>query len=340
MSNELDSFAEVMIPAVEDEMKRILRLDADSGALLGMVHYHMGWRDGDFRGSEANSGKRVRPLLCLLVCSACGTDWSRAVPAAAAIEILHNFTLVHDDVQDASPTRRGRSTVWKLWGVPQAINVGDSMFALAHQALYDLTTRDVSAEIVLDASRRFDDTCVALTRGQYSDMAFELRDDVTVEEYKVMIGGKTAALLALCGELGAIVGAASDDTVAHYSAFASNLGLAFQIKDDILGIWGDESEIGKSAASDIATRKKTLPILFGLNHDESLRKLFYSEADNPDFVDHVIRRLDELGAEEYAVAEASKYSQSALEHLDAAQPEGDAGRALYQLASRLLERKN
>ena len=340
MPEKLTEFIDEMIPAVEQEMKAVLR--AGEGAhnpLYGMMHYHMGWADSEFRPAETPAGKRIRPLLLLLAAAAAGGAWEQAVPAGAAVELLHNFTLVHDDIQDASPTRRGRATVWTLWGAPQAINVGDAMFALAHDALYRLAERRVPDRLTVRAARRFDETCVALTQGQYHDMDFENRTRVTVEEYLEMIGGKTAALLTLCGELGPLVAGQDEGAVGHYAAFARDLGLAFQVKDDILGIWGDEEQIGKSAATDIETRKKTLPVLYGLEQSEELRGLYARRENGADFVQRVVQLLDESGARTFAQNQATRYSDSALAHLEAANPTGPAATALHQLAAHLLQRQ-
>ena len=328
-------------------MRQVLRVEQEAeNALYGMMHYHMGWADRHFRPASEPAGKRIRPVLCLLSCQAAGATWETALPAAAAVELLHNFTLIHDDIQDASPTRRGRATLWKIWGIPQAINSGDAMFALAHSALYRLTGRGVAAETVVQAAQRFDETCVALTQGQYHDMDFETRPQVTAQEYMEMIGGKTAALLALCCELGALIAGAGEATAAHYAAFGRDLGLAFQVKDDILGIWGDEKEIGKSAATDIETRKKTLPVLYGLEQSEALHALYSRLTNGDQFVRQAVALLDECGAREYARDEAARYSNSALHHLEAGvrqtQANGataEAQVALRQLADMLLQRE-
>jgi geranylgeranyl diphosphate synthase type I len=336
------------LPAVEAEMRSVLGADqrtsetADNvgrdDIFLGMIHYHMGWLDDQMQPVRSNSGKRIRPLLCLLTCSAAGGDWQQAVPAATAIEILHNFSLVHDDIQDASPTRRGRPTVWTLWGEPQAINTGDAMFALAHLALNRLTDRGVPSSIVVEAYRRFDETCVALTGGQYADMSFESRKQVGVDEYLKMITGKTAVLISLCCELGGLVADADEQAVHHLGRFGLDIGLAFQIHDDVLGIWGDESLTGKSAATDIVTRKKTLPVLYGLEKSSRLRALYQTEDNESNFVELAVRFLDEAGARKYAEERVKHYSDSALAHLKAAQPSDPAATALHQLSSMLLKR--
>jgi geranylgeranyl diphosphate synthase type I len=298
----------------------------------------MGWADDQLTLIDSNGGKRIRSLLCLLVCAAAGGEWPLAVPAAAAIEILHNFSLVHDDIQDDSPTRRSRPTVWTLWGRPQAINTGDAMFALAHLALARLADLGAPPGTVIRAWRRFDETCVALTRGQYADMSFESRDGVDPDEYIAMITGKTAALLALSAELGAMIAGADDEQIEHYREFGLNLGLAFQVQDDILGIWGDEKITGKSAATDILTRKKTLPVLYALARSEILRNLYAENGAEDKFIRRVVAELDVIGARRYAVERAGHYSASAMTHLAAAQPVEPAARALKQLTDMLLRR--
>lgn len=342
MNDTLKSMMNEMLPLVEQEMRDVLSASDSHSANLfrQMMHYHMGWLDENLKPTQGNGGKRIRPVLTLLSAAAAGGSWRQALPAAAAIELLHNFTLIHDDIEDNSPTRRGRPTVWKLWGVPQAINTGDAMFALAHTALYRLSERSVAPHVVLQAARRFDETCMILTLGQHRDMNFESEMDVSVDDYLQMIGGKTAALLALSGELGSLVAGAGEDTVRHYAEFGRNLGLAFQIKDDILGIWGDEGAIGKSSATDIETRKKSLPVLFGLAQSSELKRLYESDASDGAFVGEVVHILDDCGARDFSNMHAEKYSQEALGHLEETRAQGAAARALQELAGQLLARQH
>ncbi len=340
MKEPLQSQASRMIPAVEKEMQDVLKYDSkQSDSFYGMMHYHMGWVDKEFHSAETKSGKRVRPLLCLLTTEAAGANWEQAVPGAASIEILHNFSLVHDDIQDVSPTRRGRPTVWRLWGENLAINSGDAMFAIAHLAMNRLSERGVPSANTVHAIRRLDETCVDLTIGQHADMSFEERNDVTVDEYLRMIHGKTAALLSLSTELGAIVADCPPNVVKHYAEFGRDLGLAFQVRDDILGIWGDETKLGKSSATDIVTRKKSLPILYGLTNSPRLAKLYSQETNDENFVQEVVEELGKVGARETAESYEERYANSALEHWEAANPKGDAGLALHQLTLTLLNRQ-
>jgi len=339
MTDELNTLSAAYLPALEAEMRAVLRADTDDAdPFYGMMHYHMGWADENLSPTGGNSGKRIRPLLCLLCCAAAGGNWPQALPAAAAIEIVHNFSLVHDDIEDDSATRRGRPTLWTLWGQPQAINTGDAMFALAHLALGRLSERGVAPEIVVRALRRFDETCVELTRGQYVDMNFETRDGVEVAEYVAMITGKTSVLVSLAAELGALIAGTDETRIRHFADFGLNLGLAFQVQDDILGIWGDESVTGKSAATDITTRKKTLPVLYALPRNAALRALYAGGATDGDFVRQVVALLDETGARPFAVSRAKQYTAGAVDALAAARPVEPAAVALSQLTDMLLRR--
>ena len=256
----LKKYSEMMMPAIEGELKRqVARLDeARYRPFHEMLTYHMGWT-GEGAGPEA-SGKRLRPLMVLLVAAGYqSSKWLYASPAAAAVELVHNFSLVHDDIQDNSDKRRGRTTVWKKWNVAQAINVGDALFVLSNQAMMDLA-RDYPAETVVKAASVIHNACLDLTRGQYLDMTYENRKDLSIEDYWKMIEGKTAALISACTQIGAILGGADEATIEGYRVFGRDLGLAFQVQDDILGIWGDEALTGKSTASDLVEGKNSLPI--------------------------------------------------------------------------------
>jgi geranylgeranyl diphosphate synthase type I len=262
----------------------------------------------------------------------------QSLPAAAGLEILHNFSLIHDDIEDNSATRRGRPTVWKLWGPPQAINAGDGMFALAHLAFARLPERGVPVELAFAALKTFDQTCLALTHGQHLDMCFEQRLDVTVDDYMTMITGKTATLIGTSTYLGARLAGADAYTADEYRDFGLHLGLTFQVRDDILGIWGATGVTGKSTSTDIETRKKTLPVVFGLERKEALRKLYAQRAIAPNQVASVIEILDELGARQMAEAVASKHHRQAMDAFERSGATGEAGKALRQLADDLLTR--
>jgi geranylgeranyl diphosphate synthase, type I len=323
------------LPAIETEMRRAVAPanDPTLTTFYGMLHYHLGWVDADFKPSQFDNGKRVRPVLTLLCCEASGGEWRSALPAAAAVELLHNFSLIHDDIEDGDPVRRGRPTLWKIWGSAQAINAGDALYTMAHTSLNGLVEYNIPAERILAARQRFDRACVALTQGQHLDLGFESRSSVTEAEYLRMISGKTAALIeAACG-LGALVN--GSDLVSHYEDFGRELGHAFQIQDDLLGIWGDPEITGKPAGNDLRNHKKSLPVAYALDRSEELQRLYaQSKVD----VAAVMAELDRVGAREYAEQLAAQHQRQALSALEAAHQNNAATQALNELANQLLNR--
>ena len=342
----LQEASERFLPQIEAELREIVRAPHHSlETYFGMMHYHLGWAGETLEPIQASSGKRLRPLLCLLACEAAGGDPQQALPAASAVELIHSFSLVHDDMQDGSRFRRGRRAVWDLWGAAHGINVGDGLFVLARLALHRLGVRGVPPARHQAASFALDQACLALCEGQFSDMTFEDCLDVDLEQYLWMIHLKTAALLAASAQIGAII--ASDDTalIDHYYRFGENLGMAFQIQDDILGAWGDERLTGKSAATDIRDKKKTLPIVYALNHrDErdSTRQLadLYAREGPPDkaAIQSILAILERAGARQYAEGMAEEYYRRALQSLDRTRLENAAQAHLRELAASLLER--
>jgi geranylgeranyl diphosphate synthase type I len=301
-----------------------------------MLNYHLGWTDD---ATPQATGKRIRPLLCLLACTAAGGHWEQALPLAAAVELIHNFSLIHDDIQDNSELRRGRQTVWVKWGQPLAINAGDAMFTLAHLAPQRLTALGVPAEVALAALAELDYTCVALTQGQYLDMTFEQRTEVSVAEYLAMIEKKTAALIAAATYLGAAVAGAPPERLAHYHAYGWNLGLAFQLQDDLLGIWGNPRVTGKSAASDLEKRKKSLPVVFGLERLPAFGAAYALPHQAGEPVESLVEILDELGARRYVEQQVQTTTSQARQSLALACPAEPAGTALVELTDQLLNRQ-
>lgn len=351
--NLTETFA-TYLPWIEAEMRALLApADPAVAGHYGIMQYHIGWLDAEFRPTEAPAGKRIRPLLCLLACTAAGGDPQAAVPAAAGLELLHNFSLLHDDIEDNSPIRRHRPTAWTVWGMPLACNAGDGMFSLAHLAFHRLAERGVPPPTVLAALRIFGETCVVLTEGQYLDMAFEGRLDVTPAAYFQMIAGKTGALLAAAPQLGALIALGQTSKVsenlrglilAAYQQYGALLGRAFQLQDDILGIWGDEAATGKSAASDILGKKKSLPVVYALGHPQvgaELTALYAGRAFSAADVPHVLALLDAAGAREYTAAQVRAATQQARAALAAAEPfaAAEAYRLLGEVLDMLAERR-
>ena len=339
-----EQFSQHWIPPLETEMRTMLSGEPpELREMYGMMRYHMGWENQQGEPDEAPGGKRIRPLLTLMTCQAAGGDPQQALPAAAAVELLHNFSLVHDDIEDRSLTRRHRTTVWAWAGEAQAINTGDAMFVIAHLAMLRLRQQQLPASRVLDAMQLFDETCLRLTEGQFMDMRFETRNDVTLDGYMMMIAGKTAALLAASAQLGAIIAGSPHEEA--YRAYGYELGISFQIIDDILGIWGEEALTGKSTTGDIITRKKTLPVLYALGQPgpegDRLRAIYARSAPlTEEEVPEVLSLLEALDARAYAEAQGRKHASAALDAL--AQVEGDTGtiELLASLIRRLTGRKS
>jgi geranylgeranyl diphosphate synthase type I len=333
-----------LLSQIEQELqKQVSRLNASrTKPFHEMLTYHMGWT-GEGAGPEA-TGKRVRPLMVLLCTAACGGAssraemWQLALPAAAAVELVHNFSLVHDDIQDNSDKRRGRTTVWTKWGMPMGINVGDALFVMSNQAIIDLK-ENYSAEIVVKAAEILHNTCLELTRGQFLDMSYEKTNDLGVEDYWPMVSGKTAALLSACCHIGSLLGGADDSKQDAYRSFGHYLGLAFQVQDDILGIWGDEALTGKSAASDLIEGKKSLPVLAGLGANGKFAVRWKQGPIRAEEVRELASVLAAEGGYEAAVGAAKQMTDLALMSLRGADPQGEAGEALFELADKLLKRK-
>jgi geranylgeranyl diphosphate synthase type I len=316
--------------------KQVSRLDAPhTTAFHEMLTYHMGWT-GEGAGPEA-TGKRIRPLLVLLCSAACGADWQSALPGAAAVELVHNFSLVHDDIQDNSDKRRGRPTTWVKWGAPMAINVGDALFVMSNQAIIDLK-QNYPAEVVVKAAAILHNTCLDLTRGQFLDMSYEKRNDLSMQDYWPMISGKTAALLSACCHIGSLLGGADDARQEAYRSFGHYLGLAFQVQDDILGIWGDEAVTGKSAANDLIEGKKSLPVLAGLGAKGKFATRWKQGPIQAAEVEELARTLASEGGYESAMDASKQMTDLALMSLREADPQGEAGEALFALTDKLLKR--
>lgn len=296
----------------------VAALGGSAPLLAGMVRYHLGDVDQELRpvAGAIDRGKRVRPSVALLAAGATGGNPGVAAPIAAALELLHNFTLIHDDIQDESPTRRHRPTVWSLWGSKQAINAGDALFAAAHLPLYALPSQGASADLTMRLLAAFDRMTIAIVEGQTIDLQFEERSDVTPGEYLTMIGGKTAAIVRYAAWAGAVLGGANEADAACWDAFGLALGLGFQIHDDQLGIWGATAETGKAPADDIRRRKKSLPVLLlrqRLAADERahLDALYARESIDAAGTAEVLRLLAREGIQDEVAREVARYHDRA-----------------------------
>jgi geranylgeranyl diphosphate synthase, type I len=337
-NDTLQFFSKLMLPTLEEELYCAVKIVEESGLneLGEMLYYHMGWeKKGE---TSVPRGKRIRPILVLLTTASAGGKWEQALPAAVAVELIHNFSLIHDDIEDNSPKRRGRPTVWKKWGVPQAINAGDALFTLAHLAILNLE-ETTSTGTALKAARLLQETCLQLTQGQYLDIAYENRNDLSLDAYWKMVNGKTAALIGASTQLGALAASAPNEVDQAYRRFGISLGLAFQALDDLLGIWGDSKQMGKSAQSDLTSGKKSLPVLYGIHQGGKFLERWEKGGIRPEEAPEIAELLEYEGALIYTRETAAVLTDEALKALDEAQPKGEAGIALRNLANQLLNRK-
>jgi len=270
-------------------------------------------------------GKRLRPFLVLESCRLVGGDPEKALPMAAAVELIHNFTLVHDDIMDEDHLRRGVPTVHTLYGLPTAINAGDMLFAKAYEAALRSYSKGVPLRKILRALEVLTETTIAICEGQTMDMAFEKRNDVGEEEYMEMIEKKTTALLVASAEAGAIVGSGSTRDVKRLGRTMRASGLAFQVIDDVLGVTADEKVLGKPIGSDIREGKSTLIVLHSLKHAgkrqrETLLKALGNRGATPEEIKGAIEVLGSTGSIDYALRKAEALKRRARRELEGFPP--------------------
>ena len=328
------------IAAVESAMRDAIRSQSpEIDGFYGWMRYHLGWANEQFQAAQVDGGKRLRPVFCLLACEAVSGQWAAALQAAVAIEILHNFSLVHDDIEDGDERRRHRPTLWTLVGVPHAINAGDALFALAQRELLRSRTAGVSAERTLRAAEIFEHTCVELVEGQYLDMRAEAEGTTSLDAYRQMIGGKTASLLGASTAIGACVASDDPDIIALYQRFGIELGLAFQMQDDVLGLWGDPEITGKPTGADLRRKKKSLPIVLAQSDGgvlaERLNCLFAQREISNGDIGAVMRMFDEAAIKGRAEQYASQHAQLATQTLEQIQEKGAASQSAMQTLAEL-----
>ncbi len=302
---------------IETEIKSLVL--EEGFPLYRMMGYHMGWLDEYGEAAEGETGKRIRPTLSLLACEALGGDVKAALPAAAAVELVHNFSLIHDDIQDGNSERHNRPTVWWVWGPAQAINAGDGMHALARLALLRQTGEGMSPERTLKAVGLLDQACLRLCEGQYLDLAYQERVDISQDAYFKMVEGRTAALISCAAELGAVMSSVEEPVERAIAQFGAKLGTAFQIRDDILDLWGQQ-DTGKPLAGDILNKKKSLPIVYAIENASgaerrALGDVYFKRVMEPEDIDKIIEVLETLGAREFCQAKADALCDEAVQSL-------------------------
>ncbi len=327
-AGELRSLVIAGLKSAADQLPASMRLVAG---------YHFGWTDEQGRPVEGDSGKLIRPALTMLCAQAAGGQAEQALSAAVAVELIHNFSLLHDDVMDGDVTRRHRRTVWSAFGTADAILLGDALMVLAFKYAAGLsrTTSVRLTEILLD-----------MLHGQKLDMSFEDRSDITMGEGLAMAAGKTGALLRGACRLGALSAGADDRRSMFFGEFGDNVGFAFQLVDDLLGIWGDPAITGKPVHSDLRARKKSLPVLAALTSGtpagDKLAALYDRDIHEPfasDDCAELARLIEEAGGRAWAERRAQEAYASARAALARARPEPCAGAKLLALVDALARRE-
>lgn len=294
--------------------------------------YHLGWQDAGGNEVNGNGGKAIRPAIVLLAAEAAGARAERALDGAVALELVHNFSLLHDDVMDGDQERRHRPTVWVLFGVGRAIVAGDAMLTLSQELLLeddDNRKRAAAAEL----SR----ATAEMIRGQCDDLSFETRIDMTIDEGVRMSMRKTGALLGCAAALGGILAGAGADQVRALRTYGRELGIAFQAIDDVLGIWGDPTVTGKPAANDLRRRKKTLPVLHALrlstvNAERELTGLLHGDELTGGRLERAVELLDEAGSRGWTLRLAEQHLERALSQLEGCSLADGAASDLRQVA--------
>ena len=294
------------------DLETALRAAVGNGPLPleAASRYVMGWEDESGRPCEAG-GKRIRPALCIQAALAFGGSLADALPGAVAVELVHNFSLVHDEIQDHDAERHHRPTLWALLGEAQAINAGDFLYA---RAIHALVGADGPVERRMAALDVLTSAITSMIDGQWHDIAFESRGAVSVDEYLAMVAGKTGALLSAPLRIGAILAGASEADAGRIGEWGARVGAAFQAHDDYLGIWGDPGETGKSNTNDIARRKKSLPIVHALGNADAAAVIsrVYSQADiSSADVEAVVAAVEDAGSAEYCRERARSQVEAA-----------------------------
>ncbi|MCX4548303.1 family 2 encapsulin nanocompartment cargo protein polyprenyl transferase [Streptomyces sp. NBC_01267] len=320
--------------AVDPELRSTL--ETLPGAMRRIGMYHFGWEHSDGSPAAGQTGKAIRPALVLAAVQALNGEVRQAVRAATAVELVHNFTLLHDDVIDRDVTRRHRATAWTVFGIPDAIITGDAMQALALRLL-----TDDPHPAAKPAAGRLATCVIELCAGQQADCAFESRADVSLDECLVMAEAKTGALLGCACAMGALYAGAGPEVAAAMDAFGREAGLAFQLIDDLIGIWGEPDHTGKPAGADLAAHKKSLPVVAALGSGTEaaaeLAELYRGPLD-ADGIRRAADAVDRAGGRDWAQTEAADRMARAVGHLSRAVPDLAAAGGLLSLAEYVTRR--
>ena len=323
-----------------------LRAALDNRApVYDLLRYYMGWVDTEGNATAGTEGKYLRPTLCLFACEAVGGARGLAMPAAAAMELIHNFSLIHDDIQDGDETRHHRKTLWAIWGIPKALVAGNVLRVVADSTLDSLQSAGVPAHRALPVVEQLTQAYLEMIEGQYMDISFEGQSEVGLKQYLDMIARKTGALIRCSFTMGALIGAQNIGDADAFREGGRALGFLFQVRDDILGIWGDEESTGKPVGADIRRKKNAFPAVYAMSQAQGedkrhllsiYRKSELSDAD----VHDVLHIMDALNVRQHAHTLAAQEAEVAMDALTAVEMDHNARREYESLLHFLLYREH
>ncbi len=317
----------------------------EDDAVYNLLRYYMGWVDPEGNPASGTEGKYLRPTLCLFSCEAIGGRREHAMPAAAALELIHNFSLIHDDIQDKDETRHHRKTLWAIWGISKALVAGNVLRIVADSTLDDLQSKGVPLGRVLAVVNQLTQAYLEMIEGQYLDISFEGQSEIGLKQYLDMIARKTGALIRCSFTMGALIGSPDAEVVGAFRDSGRALGFIFQVRDDILGIWGDEESTGKPVGADIRRKKNSFPVVYAMSEARGAdrRRLLgiYSKGEPDDRdVEDALHIMEGLNVQEHAHDLAVEEGEVAVEALAAVEM-GEWARCEYEnLVEFLLYREH
>ena len=343
--NRIDTTPAILrkyLDGVEEALDELL--SPNDPDMSTMLRYHMGWVDESGNPTPLSQGKRLRPSLCMFACEAVGGLPEQALPVAAALELVHNFSLIHDDIQDGDLQRHHRPTVWAVWGRPKALQAGNVMRVLADLGVQRLVGERLAPDVVAGCSRALSNAYLEMIEGQYLDMDFEGRTDIDTAGYLEMVARKTGALIRCSMHMGSLVGSGNAETVQAMSRCGRYLGLAFQIRDDYLGVWGYEEETGKPIGNDLRRKKNSLPLVYALEkaggaEREHIQSIYAKEEVDDRDVASMMDVLEQLGVSNYVQMLAQKQADLAQEALESVPTTERAREEMQELVEFLLTRQ-
>lgn len=322
-----------MLDEINQTIYRYLKdypvLHRDS-VLQEMIYYALGFKDD---GSLLSGGKRLRPLFCSLICGVVSGNYKLALLYGAALEMLHNYTLVHDDIEDNSDIRHNRPALWKKYGLPLALNAGDLLYEISLSAAAHADKNSQKNGLVRMLKMSED-----LFLGQHQDIRFENREQITKSEYLQMVRGKTSALIGTSFALGAMAGGADDKSIAEFEYAGKRIGIAFQIRDDYLGTWGNLDELGKPVSADIMDKKNTLAVVYTAERNPAFLQKWHEYDGSSERVAEFADMMAEAGAPEFLEAQCRRYTDEAVMTLSSHRSSGVYQDMLDELISSLVDR--